>query len=335
MRIGIAGCGRAARIHLARLKAAPGVEVVGLADPDLDIARALADEAGGGPPVFTDHAQLIREARPEALAVFVPHLAHYKVAMDALQAGCHLFVEKPLSTHPQEAMDIVSVARARGRVVAVGHQLRLLATMREARERLRRGEIGRVRLISALLASPWLASLNEGERTWRFDPRISGGGLLADAGDHLLDILLWTSGQPAAEVTAFQDGPESRLDVVTAAAVRLRDGALATIALSGVEATPSLQLSYHGESGRIDVDKSSLTQTNAAGAQSRITADELAATWGTPRDIDADFVAAVGSGSPPCCPAEDALETVRLLDGIARSAHSGSIVRLPAVSQGI
>ena len=63
---------------------------------------------------------------------------------------------------------------------------------------------------------------------------MAGGGILADAGDHLIDALLWTTGQAAVEAAALQSRLESGLDVVTAAAVRLADGTPATLAVSGV-----------------------------------------------------------------------------------------------------
>ena len=119
VRIGIAGCGLAARIHLDRLLALEGVAIVGCADPDPVAAAALADRASIGASSgtnrsirsFTDHRELLATEAPDALAIFSPHLSHYRHSMDALQAGCHVFIEKPLSTNLQEAADIVSLAR--------------------------------------------------------------------------------------------------------------------------------------------------------------------------------------------------------------------------------
>src|SRR5579883_3417824 len=162
IRIGIAGCGLAARTHLDRLLAIDGVRVVGCADPDLDAARTLVARVpahdGGTAAAFADHRELLRQTTPDALAIFTPHLAHYRPAMDALQAGCHVFIEKPLSTNVQEAVDIVGLAKGRSRKVGVGHQYRLRPTLVEARRRLTSGQIGRPHLITATLAQPWLAS---------------------------------------------------------------------------------------------------------------------------------------------------------------------------------
>ena len=178
LRIGIVGCGHAARIHLDRLLALEGVLVVGCADSDRSAAESLASHAsasGAEAAAFTDHKELLRRTTPEALAIFTPHIAHYRPTMDALQAGCHVFIEKPLSTNVQEAVDIVNLARGRGLKVGVGHQYRLSPSLAEARRRLAAGTIGPTRLVTATLALSWLESHAGAENSWRFDPKVTEG----------------------------------------------------------------------------------------------------------------------------------------------------------------
>jgi predicted dehydrogenase len=273
-------------------------------------------------PAFADHRELIRQAAPDVVAIFTPHLAHYRPALDALQADCHVFVEKPLSTNVQEAVDIVNLARGRGRTVGVGHQYRLSPSLIEARRRIADGAIGPLRLVTAALAQPWLEAHGGSENSWRFDPKVSGGGLLADAGDHLIDALIWTTGQVAVEAAAVQHRTETGLDLATAAAIRLADGTPATLALSGVSPGTLFELTYYGERGRLHATDRSLMEEPG---------DAPARPVGLPKpagSIDGDFMAAVASGASPCCPAEAALDTVRLLEAIARSAATGQVVRL-------
>ena len=327
VKLGIAGCGQAARIHLDRLLAADGVAIVGCADPDRAAARVLADRAAVGPapaavPAYTDHRELLRETGPDALAIFSPHLTHYRLAMDALQAGCHVFIEKPLSTNLQEAADIVSLARARGLLVGVGHQYRLAPSLVEARRRLSEGAIGPVRLVSAILTRPWLATLGQAESAWRFDPKAAGGGILADLGDHLVDALLWTTGQVAHEVGAVQSRREPDIDLVSAAAIRLADGTPATLAISGVSPGPLFVIEYFGELGRLRATDQALEVERPGSARQEL------ALPPPDRTIDGDFVAAVRGAGPLCCPGEQALDTVRLLEAIARSAATRQVVRL-------
>jgi predicted dehydrogenase len=327
LRIGIAGCGHAARVHLDRLLALGKVDVIGLADPDLAVADTLAGSlpvSGSATrvPTFADHRELLRQRTPDALAIFTPHLAHYRTAMDALQAGCHVFIEKPLSTNVQEAVDIVGLARGRKRKVGVGHQYRLCPSLVESRRRLASGSIGRLRLVTATLAQPWLAAHGGAEDSWRFDTRATGRGLLADAGDHLLDALLWTTGQVAVETSAVQLRLATGLDLVTAAVIRLADETPATVALSGVSPGALFELVYFGEAGTLRVTDRSLVETRGETPGQTIDLTEPA------ESIDGNFVAALVEDAPLCCPADQALDTVRLSEAIARSAATGQVVRL-------
>jgi predicted dehydrogenase len=331
LRIGIVGCGLAARAHLDRLTALDGVQVVGCADPDRGSAEAMAatlpagtgaGEGDAGVLAVTDHRELLRQAAPNVLAIFTPHLAHYRPAMDALQAGCHVFIEKPLSTNVQEAVDIVGLARARSLKVGVGHQYRLSPSLIEARRRLAEGAIGPLRLVTGTLAQPWLASHGGSENTWRFDPKIAGGGILADAGDHLVDALLWSTGQVAVEAAAVQQKLESGLDLMTAAAIRLAGGTLATLAISGISPGTLFELTYFGERGRLHATDRALLEESENSPARPVTLPDPGGS------IDGDFVAAIVSDGSPCCPADQALDTVRLLEAIARSAATGQVVRL-------
>lgn len=304
IRIGIVGRGAAATSFVERLRAAEGVALVGCADVDQVATSALASLASGpGPaapvPAFADHAELIREARPHALAIFTPSHAHYRPAMDGLQAGCHLLIEGPLSTIAQEAVDIVGVARGRGLKVGVRHRLRHMPTLIAARDLVRSGAIGRVRLIEA---------------------SISGGP--ASAGIELIDALLWASGSSAASVAAFQLPVDPGQDAVTSAVLRLADGTLATIAVAGPGGPNAFSLVFDGERGQIRATDSSLALETDPG-ESR-----LLAVGNGPEDVDANFVAALRSGTPLGCPAEQAVATVRVLEAIARSAATGQFVGL-------
>ncbi|WP_165251816.1 Gfo/Idh/MocA family protein [Paludisphaera soli] len=328
LRIGIAGCGQAARIHVERLLREADVQIVGCADPLREsaesLAEAIAAKAGARPAAFDDYQALL-DQRPDAVAIFTPHLRHYRQAMDALQAGIHVFVEKPLSTNPQEADDVVTLARGRKLKVAVGHQYRLRPSLAEARKRLAAESVGALRLVTATLSQPWLARQQEreAETSWRFDPKLSGGGLLADAGDHLVDSLLWTTGRTAREVFAVQGRLASGLDVVTAAAIRLEGDVPATLALSGVSQGSLFELNFFGERGRIRATDSLLEVDPGDG--SAVVPVELP---GPAESIDANFLAALRGLGPLSCSAEDALDTVRLSEAVARSAATGQVVQL-------
>jgi predicted dehydrogenase len=187
---------------------------------------------------------------------------------------------------------------------------------------LAEGAIGPVRLIVATLAQPWLEARQGGEHAWRFDPRFAGGGILADSGIQLVDALLWTTGRTAEIVSAIQGREGSGPDVVTSASVRLSDGTLAAIGISAVSHGPFFELAYHGEAGRLRATDRSLTVEHGDGEVQAVPLPEASGS------VDSDFVASIFEGSPLCCPAEQALDAVRLLEAIARSATIGQFVGL-------
>ena len=86
-------------------------------------------------PTRIGRALLLRLG-PGALCIFTPQFRHYRLAMDTLQAGSHVFIQEPLSTNVQEAADIVGLARGRSLKVAVGHKYRLCPSLAEPRRHL-------------------------------------------------------------------------------------------------------------------------------------------------------------------------------------------------------
>ncbi len=299
---------------------------MGCADADLEIAKALASTIPNGrgePIVSTDHTEILKAAKPDAVAIFTPHLNHYRHAMDALQAGAHVFIEKPLSTNTQEAVDIVRLAQARNRKVGVGHQFRLRPSIRQAKRMLAEGAIGELSMATAVLAQPWLIGHAGAENSWRFDPKISGGGVLADAGDHLLDALLWTTGQAAREVAAVQKSLQAKLDVVTAAAIRLVDGTPVSIGVSGVASSSLFEIAFYGERGRLLANERTLMFFD--GSSTEPAPVDIPTTS---ESIDSNFVDAISANGALCCPASEAVDTVKLLEAVSRAVASGQVVQV-------
>ena len=184
--------------------------------------------------------------------------------------------------------------------------------------------IGPLRLVTAVMAQPWLAK-QEGrgaESSWRFDPKIAGGGILSDAGDHLVDALLWMTGLAARDVFAAQSKLPTGLDVVTAATIRLAGDVPATLALSGVSRGSLFELIFFGERGRIRATDAAFEIDDGDGDARRVESADAG------ESIDGNFLAALRGESSLSCPADEALVTVRLSEAIARSAAAGQVVQV-------
>jgi len=121
IRVALFGCGKMGLQHLRVLRNMPAVEVVGVADPALagEEAKALLPR---GAIVRPDAASLLSEGKPDAVHIVTPPATHASLALQALQAGCHIFVEKPFTLSSEDAAKVLNFADSRGLRVCAGHQ---------------------------------------------------------------------------------------------------------------------------------------------------------------------------------------------------------------------
>ncbi len=140
-RAALIGCGWYGRMDLLRLLQIADVEVVGLCDPDQEQLTTVAAllrqrHPDQQPATFTQHEELLRQARPELVLIESPDHWHALHAVDCLQAGCHLYLQKPVSKDIREAEAIVDTARQRpGQVIQVALQRRSTPHLLEMKKR--------------------------------------------------------------------------------------------------------------------------------------------------------------------------------------------------------
>lgn len=125
----------------------PNVEVVAVADPD-PAGREAAQARSGAARSYADYRQMIDRERPDVVAI-APRMVGERVAMitAAAEAGCHLYVEKPLAATLAEADELLAICQRHNVRMAVAHQLRLLPSILHVRHLLDEGRIGRVRQV--------------------------------------------------------------------------------------------------------------------------------------------------------------------------------------------
>lgn len=143
MRVGIIGCGRIAPVHLAVLGTIPGLEVVGLCDPDLPTAGKLAERFRVS-RVYRTVDELLAEAGPEAVHILTPPKTHAPLAIQVLNSGCHVLVEKPMATSIPDAESMVLAAERGGMTLCVDHNRLFDPVVEQARNLIERGVIGQV-----------------------------------------------------------------------------------------------------------------------------------------------------------------------------------------------
>jgi predicted dehydrogenase len=141
VRSAIVGLGTISFEHLAKLRRRPGVEVVGLCDLHATLAGAVSERFGLGAAFSDFHAMLV-ETRPDVVHVLTPPQAHHSLTIQALKAGAHVFVEKPIATTWEEYEEMRDVARELDLLLCENYNCRFEAPMLRALEVWRSGRVG-------------------------------------------------------------------------------------------------------------------------------------------------------------------------------------------------
>lgn len=121
VRVGLIGSGKMGVQHLKAIKATPGAVVVGVADPaaDKDTLKPLLPADA---QIFASAAELFTQVKPDVVHIVTPPTTHTRLALEALTAGCHVYIEKPFTPTRAEAAQIFALAAERGLKVCAGHQ---------------------------------------------------------------------------------------------------------------------------------------------------------------------------------------------------------------------
>jgi predicted dehydrogenase len=190
-RVAVIGCGDIASVHLAAIAAMPDAELAAVCDPD--DGRRSAAEAAWRVPGFADHHALLERVVPDVVHVCTPHATHASIAIDALEAGVHVVLEKPLAHSRDEGRRLVQAAERTGTRIAICFQNRYNAPVRAAHELLASGSLGAVLGASATVFWHRDAAYYR-DRPWRGRWATAGGGLLMNQAIHTVDLLQWLLG---------------------------------------------------------------------------------------------------------------------------------------------
>jgi len=199
VRAGIAGAGMVAAVHADAIRRA-GASVVGVAASTPERSKAAVRRVGAG-RAYDCAEELAVSDEIDVLHVCTPNALHGPLVRAALSAGKHVVCEKPLSLTGTDSDALVELAASSGLVNAVPLVYRYHPLTVEARERVRREEIGPIRLIHGHYLQDWLARPED--NNWRVDPAVGGASrAFADIGSHWCDLVEWISGHRISELTA-------------------------------------------------------------------------------------------------------------------------------------
>lgn len=240
MRVGVIGVGSMGRNHARVYSELEGVELVGVADADADIVESIATKCGCSS--YTDFRALLDEAELDAVTIAVPTVEHLDVALEVIDRGVHLLIEKPISFSVEEGKEIIKAAAQKNLVLMIGHIERFNPAVIALKEKLEGGELGRVFQIDARREGP-------------FPARIMDVGVVIDLAVHDLDVMRYVTGSEFIRVYAETERRiHSTHEDLLAGLVRLEDGTVGTLAINWLTPTKIRELYVTGERGMFRVD---------------------------------------------------------------------------------
>ncbi|MEM6884972.1 MAG: Gfo/Idh/MocA family oxidoreductase [Verrucomicrobiota bacterium] len=327
----IIGCGSIGKRHLSNFVEVGGCEIVG-ADSREDRLQEIKDQYGVE-KTYTDYLEALKNESIDGVVVACPPHIHVKVCNDALDHGCHLFVEKPLAHDLEGVQELADRCKELNKVGFVAYCHRFIPYSQKFKEIIESGQIGKPVTIRMEWGSylpdwhPW-----EDYRTFYMAKKEQGGGALLDE-SHGVDLLRWWFGE-VQSVSAIIDQVsdlEISSDDVAALLLRFKSGAVATANFDLCRREPKIFVEVIGTEGMASWDRMQ-HEIKCYSAEKKtwetmnFTKDDLMGMY--PSETE-HFLNCIDGKEESLVDLHDGAKTMGILVGAFESTESGARVQLP------
>ena len=346
--IGIKGVGGK---HVSMAQEHENVELTALVDIDEAALNAQSQELGV--PAFTNYRDMLNAGIVDAVSIATPHHLHSIIGLECLNAGVHVFTEKPLANTVSDGDAMIETAKSRDLKICVGHQYRTYRTPQTMKHLIDTGTIGNIMRV----LWTWLEFRPESyydRDIWRQTWRHAGGGVLMNQTSHDLDLICWLVGKPI-QVSAIIGNQSHKMEVedVVCANVLFENGAFGSIQLTinqprgysirqiagdkGTIAIPDVQSLTNNREDHILLGTYGNSVTDLIEQTPRI-AEQPEISWqpvelrdepGGHDILMASFTDAILNGGEALVNGESALTAVELINAIVLSAMWRKTVNVP------
>jgi predicted dehydrogenase len=359
LRTALIGCGKVGQIHAAALRSLPESEFLAACDPQRERAQAFA--ALHGTRAFADVSTMLAETRAQAVVIGTPHPLHAAAAIEAMEAGAHVLVEKPMAASLADCDAMLRAAEQTGMTLGVVSQRRFYEPVQRLKQAIDAGKIGKP-VLGIFQMFSWRDRAYYQSDAWRGKWATEGGGVLVNQSPHQLDLLQWLMGD-VEEVCGYWanfNHPEIEVEDTAVASLRFKGGGLGSI-ITSLSQKPGLytRVHVHGSSGAsvgVETDRGA---TFVAG-MTEIAEPPLNDLWTIPgeehalarfqaedrarfRQIEAtthyhalqikDFLRAILENRPPLVTGEDGRKVVALFTAIYHSQRDHRPVAFPPAGE--
>ncbi|HVZ51277.1 MAG TPA: Gfo/Idh/MocA family oxidoreductase [Pseudolabrys sp.] len=230
VKLGIVGLGRWAKVLTRAAAKSDKLKIVAGYSRTEDKRQAFEQEFGV--KGVSDMKTLLSDPEIRGVIITVPNEQHLPVATEIAKAGKHVYTEKPIAATLEDGIEIEALEKKFGTTITVGHSARLLGSIRQIRQAIDAGELGRVAFIEANFSNERALELTP--QTWRWYKAKAPGGPLSQLAIHQFDILHYLGGEiaEAASMASKLSPVGAEVDDQSMTTIRFADGKLGYVGSS-------------------------------------------------------------------------------------------------------
>ncbi|MGZ9583539.1 Gfo/Idh/MocA family protein [Paenibacillus marinisediminis] len=344
LKVGVIGAGSISQSHLDSYARNPEVELIAVCDLNEQRAKDKAEKYGAK-LVYTDYHELLANPDVEAVSICTWNNSHASISIDAIKAGKHVLVEKPMCRTVEEALAMQEAVRASDKTLQVGYVRRHAMNARVLRKFIDNGDLGEIYFAKA---SCLRKIGNPGG--WFSDIERSGGGPLIDLGVHVIDICWYMMGKPkvvsvsgnaynklgnrknienySIYKAADYDADHNTVEDLANAIIRFENGAslMVDVSFSLHAKQDEIAVKLYGDKGGAELEPELLIvgekYNTILNMTPQIDHRSFEFQQGFYNEVEAFVNCALGKADT-ICPVEDGVEMMKMLCGIYESSATG------------
>lgn len=338
IRIGVIGLQGYGSTYFSTIMGIKLAEIWAICDTREDILKNVAERYGIS-RCFTDYRRMLEQKELDAVFIATPHFLHYRMTMDALRAGKHVFCEKPLAMNRWEAQEMVQTADRLGLTLSCHYNRRQSAQVKLLRQAVREGTLGEIYAMNVKWMARYTSFLFSQDSSWRTQKDKAGGGILIGRGSHMIDAALYILdsrkiGKVSANVCSRLTGLE--VDDYCMLTLRMKNGPVVTIECSYENHIPQYRQKieyqlFGTKAGAFCREEDGVRESRIGfcgfpenswtDLSGRYREEDYEHAY--PNNIVTDFLEAVYYGRKPAVTAEEAMYVTDVIDLAYQSAAAG------------
>lgn len=337
-KIGIIGTGAIAVKHAQAIESLANAELAGLFNPNPVSAEKAQNKFSA--PIFKDWKEFIELEGLSIVCICTPSGLHLEPALQAIEAGKHVFIEKPIEVTLERADSLIKAAHEKGVKLGVVFQNRFSPDFQKLHKAVKAGDFGKLLMGNA--AVNWFRSAEYySSSQWKGTIAYDGGGALINQAIHTLDLLLEVMGEVDSVFGQIKTAlyPIEGEDL-GAALVNFKSGAMGTIT-AGTSLFPGYpeRLEVYGTEGSAILEAGKLVAWNIRGKKSPLSVKENSSASGSsdPNAIGfelhaaqwRDFLDSIETGNHPEVDGPKSRKSLELIRGIYQSSKMNKLIRFP------